>query len=239
MSRVEAMRKYIELIHDLVENDQFHTDQVTEDLEEIVVELNSLYADYAGRIKVLNRQTNEDFRDEQYRQATEGLFIRRREESSLFQPGAEVFYDGQNQHSILEAVQDLVQHDIVESVHDAKGFHPIQEDPLNVMEPRPIKASSEESLLRTGRSYNEVYELLMETNRRLDLLEQRLNAFLERWSLGALRLYLKGRPILARALQVSMCAPGQRLFLGRWRPFGHYDGTTHGLSGPQITHCMW
>ena len=66
MSQVEAMRKYIELIHDLVENDQFHTDQVTEDLEEIVVELNSLYADYASRIKVLNRQASEDLKDEQY-----------------------------------------------------------------------------------------------------------------------------------------------------------------------------
>lgn len=99
----------------------------------------------------------------------------RREESSLFQPGAEVFLE--NQHSLLETVQDLVQHDIVESGLDGKQYGVLQEDPLNVMEPRPSKNLSEESLLRTAKTYGDVYEMILETNKRVDALEQRLTAF--------------------------------------------------------------
>jgi hypothetical protein len=121
-----------------------------------------------------------------------------REESSLFQPGAEVFLE--NQHSLLETVQDLVQHDIVESGLDGKQYGVLQEDPLNVMEPRPSKNLSEESLLRTAKTYGDVYEMILETNKRVDALEQRLAGLLSN-SLGTLAKSFLSSPLTRRVAQ--------------------------------------
>lgn len=97
-----------------------------------------------------------------------------REESSLFQPGSEVFLEGQTQNSILETVQDLVQHDILEAVVEPKNISIIHEDPLNVMEPRPTKNFSEDSLFKGSKTIYEVYDLLLETCKRVDILEEQV-----------------------------------------------------------------
>lgn len=117
----------------------------------------------------------------------------------MFQPGAEVFLE--NQHSLLETVQDLVQHDIVESGLDGKQYGVLQEDPLNVMEPRPSKNLSEESLLRSAKTYGDVYEMILDTNRRVDALEQRITAIGNN-CLGTLARSLLSSPKTQRAIKV-------------------------------------
>lgn len=107
----------------------------------------------------------------------------------------------ENQHSLLETVQDLVQHDIVESGLDGKQYGVLQEDPLNVMEPRPSKNLSEESLLRTAKTYGDVYEMILDTNKRVDALEQRLTAIGNN-CLGTLARSLLASPLTRKALQV-------------------------------------
>lgn len=102
-----------------------------------------------------------------------------REESSLFQPGSEVFLD--KQPSLLETVQDFVQHDIVESVVESKLFLPATDDPLGVMEPRPGKNISEESLLRGSPSVADIYELLVELNKRISIIDERLESLNMAW----------------------------------------------------------
>lgn len=70
---------------------------------------------------------------------------------------------------------------------ESKTYVPVQEDPLNVMEPRPSHNLSEESLMRNVKSYGEVYEMLLDLNRRVEILEHQLEAFVQRFSLGWLK----------------------------------------------------
>lgn len=46
MSKEDAMHAYIQLINDLVESDSIQSNQVEEDLEEIIGELKDLYNEY-------------------------------------------------------------------------------------------------------------------------------------------------------------------------------------------------
>lgn len=70
-----------------------------------------------------------------------------------------------------------------------------------MMEPRPSKNLSEESLLRTAKTYGDVYEMILDTNRRVDALEQRLVAMGNN-CLGTLARSLLSSPMTRRALQV-------------------------------------
>lgn len=97
----------------------------------------------------------------------------------MFQPGSEVYLD--NQPSLLETVQDFVQHDIVESAVDSNSYLPVREDPLGVMEPRPGKNTSEQSLLRASASVADIYEMLAEINKRISALDERFSTLMEHW----------------------------------------------------------
>lgn len=48
MEREEAKRQYIEFINDLVEQDELHSDQMGEDLEEIIADLKQLNKEYTS-----------------------------------------------------------------------------------------------------------------------------------------------------------------------------------------------
>lgn len=107
------------------------------------------------------------------------VFLLHREEQSLFQPGAEVLTG--NHSSILDTVHDLVHNETAASLNDDldfKGLGPQNEDPLNVMEPRPSKNLSEESLVMSpfvSKPLGDLYEMVLETNKRLDLLEKQMS----------------------------------------------------------------
>lgn len=201
MAKTEAMVLYLETIHELLETGEFDSEVLlgqNDEYERLLEDLELLKNDYAliGVDKPIEERYSIDISD-----GTMTNF--RREECSLFQPGSEVILDVQNQHSLLETVQDLVQHDIVDNSVEEKQFMFAQEDPLNVMEPRPLKNLSEESLIRTAKSYTEVYELLLETNRRIDLLEMKINALVQQSPLSKLAGLLEHK-VMQRGLKVTL-----------------------------------
>ena len=169
------MKLYIEFIYDLIEEDEFNISSGDDfELQELLTELKSLYQDYSIRIKPFVTTRT----DERYYTWNCSKFkhLPCREESSLFQPGSEVFLEGQTQNSILETVQDLVQRDIVEAVVEPKNLSIVHEDPLNVMEPRPTKSFSEDSLFKGSKTIYDVYDLLLETCKRVDILEEQVKS---------------------------------------------------------------
>ena len=106
-----------------------------------------------------------------------------REEESLFQPGSEVFFENNEHSSIIDTVQEFVKQDISDLTHDQKTFEPKIEDPLNVMEPRPAKNLSEESLLIVAKPFGELTEMILETNKRIDMIELKVEQIYKFFSL--------------------------------------------------------
>lgn len=93
--------------------------------------------------------------------------------------------------------------DISELTHDPKCFEPKIEDPLNVMEPRPAKNLSEESLLMVAKPFGELTEMILETNKRIDVIEAKLENISNFLSPNHWYDWLKRSKIIGNFLKVT------------------------------------
>lgn len=104
---------------------------------------------------------------------------------------------------MIDTVQEFVKQDISELTHDPKCFEPKIEDPLNVMEPRPAKNLSEESLLMVAKPFGELTEMILETNKRIDVIEAKLENISNFLSPNHWYDWLKRSKIIGNFLKVT------------------------------------
>lgn len=93
--------------------------------------------------------------------------------------------DPADQPSIINAMQELVQQDLRDSTWDEASPDPRIDDPLNAMEPRPVRNVSEDSLCYCNglsRSYVDLQTSILDLHRRLEILEHRVIKIMQLFS---------------------------------------------------------